>query len=167
MLQCTAVCRIPEIDALVFLTAMKGAPEQPVDHLSLLDEYALCELGEHAEDVEHAAFIGGAEDGSQVDLWMYWDDGLPPRFAESRSCRAVTWLISLPHSVDRCTLPPGHPPGHSWDVTDPLGDLLDEAARRAVNLLPDERADTFTGEDTDEHANGHADRHVDDRGDTP
>ncbi|MGW2842403.1 hypothetical protein ACWCWD_32015 [Streptomyces sp. NPDC001493] len=154
MLQCTAVHRIPEIDALVALTTMEGAPEQPADHLSLLDEYALCELGEHAEDVEHAAFIGGAEDGSDIELWMYWDDGLPARFEESRSCRAVMWLISRPDRADRCTLPPGHPSGHSWDVTDPLGDLLDEAARRAVSPLLDERPD------------GHMDEHADDQGET-
>ncbi|MGW2277618.1 hypothetical protein [Streptomyces sp. NPDC001770] len=155
MLQCTAVRRVPEIDALVALIAMEGASEQPIDQLSLLDEYTLCELGEHAEGVEHAAFIGGAEDGSGVDLWMYWSAGLPARFEESRSCRAVTWLISRPEKVDRCTLPPGHPAGHSWDVVDPLGDLLDEAARRAVGPLLGERP----GE--------HVDEHVDDQGDTP
>ncbi|MFD6529353.1 hypothetical protein [Streptomyces sp. NPDC060184] len=153
VLQCTAVRRIPEIEALVALTTMERAPAQPVDHLSLLDAYALCELGEHAEDVEHAAFIGGAEDGSDIDLWMYWDDGLPARFEESRSCRAITWLITRPDRADRCTLPPGHPPGHSWDVTDPLGDLLDEAAHRAVGPLLDKPVD----EPVDEHAEDQGD----------
>ncbi|MEU1090039.1 hypothetical protein ACFYPN_20565 [Streptomyces sp. NPDC005576] len=155
MLQCTAVRRIPEIDALVALTAMEGAPGQPTGHLSSLDEYTLCELGEHADDVEHAAFIGGAEDGSDIDLWMYWSPGSPVRFEESRSCRALMWLISRPDRADRCTLPPGHPPGHSWDVTDPLGDLLDEAARRAVRSLLEERTDERT------------DEHVDDQGEAP
>lgn len=133
MLQCTAYTDVPEIDALVALTAMEGGPDNPPDALAL-DDFLLCELGEHHEHTEHAAQLWTAEIPAVRDLWLFWNGTgthrtyrfaeLPPCPASVRS-ESVTW-------GQACVFYNGHPTAHSWDVADPLGDLLTDLARRQV-----------------------------------
>ncbi|MFJ5655651.1 hypothetical protein ACIQD5_20200 [Streptomyces microflavus] len=143
MLQCTAFAEVPEMGVLVVLTAMHpepgptpaapGVPEVPE-----LDDMLLCELGEHDEKTEHAAQLWSGEMAASRDLWMFWTDADTDtgmrrsfRFAELPPCPAV---LRTPATDERevCVLFDRHSAPHSWDVTDPLADLMAERMREEV-----------------------------------
>ncbi|MEU3060623.1 hypothetical protein [Streptomyces subrutilus] len=137
MLQCTAYTEIPKIDALVALTVMEGGPEQPPDALGLSDDFLLCELGEHDEHTEHAAQLWTADAPAVQDLWLFWTGTGTHRtykFAELPPCPASILRKSVKRG-QACLFYVGHPAAHSWRVADPLGQLLDEQARRAVRPM--------------------------------
>ncbi|MGA5043269.1 hypothetical protein [Streptomyces arboris] len=72
MLQCTAVTPVPYHEALLALATMEGGSEHPPDVLAP-DEFLLCELGEHDESTEHAAYLWAAETPDvDQDLWLLW-----------------------------------------------------------------------------------------------
>lgn len=73
VLQCTALTEVPEVEALVALITMEGAPRNPLDVLSP-DDFLLCELAEHDEGAEHSAHLWTAEQSSGRELWMFWAD---------------------------------------------------------------------------------------------
>ncbi|MFE3720999.1 hypothetical protein [Streptomyces cyaneofuscatus] len=126
MLQCTAVTPVPYAEALLALATMKGGPEHPPDVLEP-DEFLLCELGEHDESVEHAAYLWAAETPDlDQDLWLLWTgtgahrlyrlDVLPV-------CPAILRSF-ITGTVTACTYFDHHPGPHSFSVTDPLGELI-------------------------------------------
>lgn len=66
------------------------------------------------------------------DLWRFWTDedtdkGVRRkfRFAELPPCLAVMRTLATGEK-EACLLYDRHPAPHSWDVTDPLGDLVAE-----------------------------------------
>lgn len=133
MLQCTAYTEIPEIDAFVALTAMEGGPDYPPDVLAV-GEFLLCELGEHDDHTEHAAQLWTADTPAIRDLWLFWSGAGALRrcgFAGLPPCPASTCPKSVRHG-QMCMFYVGHPAPHSWEVTDPLGSMLDQLARSAV-----------------------------------
>ncbi|MFI7238143.1 hypothetical protein [Streptomyces cyaneofuscatus] len=152
MLQCTAFAEVPEMGALVVLTAMNaepgqaagvpGAPAAPglpgVPEVPELDDMLLCELGEHDEKTEHAAQLWAGEMAAARDLWMFWTDtdtdtGMRRafRFAELPPCPAVMRTLATGER-EVCVLFDRHSAPHSWDVTDPLADLMAERVREEI-----------------------------------
>ncbi|MEW2067644.1 hypothetical protein [Streptomyces sp. NPDC007346] len=157
MLQCTAFAEVPEMGMLVVLTAMNaepgpapgvpgvsGAPGVPgvpgaldgpgVTDLPELDDMLLCELGEHDEATEHAAQLWAGEMSATRDLWMFWVDAdgrRKFRFAELPPCPAVMRTLATDER-EVCVLFDRHAAPHSWDVTDPLADLMAERMREEV-----------------------------------
>ncbi|WP_337192286.1 hypothetical protein [Streptomyces sp. YIM 132580] len=142
MLQCTAFAEVPEMGTLVVLTAMNpepgrtpGAPGVPgVPELPELDDVLLCELGEHDDRTEHAAQLWAGEMAASRDLWMFWADADGRRrfrFAELPPCPAVMRTLATGER-EVCVLFDRHSAPHSWDVTDPLGDLMAERLRQEV-----------------------------------
>ncbi|MFB8087181.1 hypothetical protein [Streptomyces sp. NPDC055992] len=140
MLQCTAYTEIPEIDALVALTVMEGGPDQPPDALALCD-FLLCELGEHDDQAEHAAQLWTAEIPVMRDLWLFWTDTGTYRFAELPPCPATAHADSVTRA-QACMFYVGHCAHHSWQVTDPLDEVLAERARAEVQRIWDTRGET-------------------------
>lgn len=133
MLQCTGFTELPEMGARVALMGLEGgpgaAPEAPD-----LDEFLLCELGEHDEGIEHAAQLWSASARAGRDLWMFWTDADQRRtfrFTELLPCPAVIHRLSVKEG-DACVLYDRHPAAHSWDVADPLADLMAERIREEV-----------------------------------
>ncbi|MFF2328218.1 MULTISPECIES: hypothetical protein [unclassified Streptomyces] len=130
LLQCTAYTGVPEAEALVALATMPGGPDDPPEALDR-DDFVLCELGEHDDGTEHAAQLWSAETPAERDLWLFWTDAgaqeCTYRFAELSACPAVINSQSV-HDAHACMLFVQHPGAHSWEVTDPLGDLLNEQA---------------------------------------
>ncbi|MFJ7081839.1 hypothetical protein ACIQU8_01175 [Streptomyces griseus] len=123
MLQCTAVTLLPP-DAVSRLTALgTDGPEDP-------EPYVLCELGTHDDGphTEHAAYLRPGRTPDSPALWFFWTGSGPERThrAESASwCPAVLRRLDS-GLVRRCALFDHHTAPHSWDVTDPLGDLIAE-----------------------------------------
>ncbi|MFJ1612269.1 hypothetical protein ACIODT_02275 [Streptomyces sp. NPDC088251] len=147
MLQCTALTDIPELDAFVALLDMENGPDHPPDVLALYD-HLLCELGEHDEYTEHAARLWPVELPDVRDLWMFWTGTGAHRvyrFDERPICQAVSRRLPVRHTRV-CRLFAQHSATHSWDVTDPLGDLLTDIAREEVRRLYEEADDQ---DDTD------------------
>ncbi|MFJ6610524.1 hypothetical protein ACIQPT_09610 [Streptomyces sp. NPDC091289] len=131
MLQCTAFTELPEMGARVALMGLEDGPGE-ASEAPELDEFLLCELGEHDEDTEHAAQLWSAYGGR--DLWMLWADAdgrRKFRFKELLPCPAVIHRLSVKEG-DACVLYDRHPSAHSWDVTDPLADLMAERIREEV-----------------------------------
>ncbi|MER7040823.1 hypothetical protein [Streptomyces microflavus] len=125
MLQCTAVTDVPLSDALVALATMGGGSDDPSHDLSL-DHFLLCELGEHDSRTEHAALLRPSETPSRPALWFFWTGAGPDRvhrIGPAPWCPAVLRLLDT-GSVLQCSFFDRHTASHSWDVTDPLGDLL-------------------------------------------
>ncbi|MDX3376907.1 hypothetical protein PV390_21155 [Streptomyces sp. ME02-6991-2A] len=143
MLQCTAFAEVPEMGALVVLTAMHAEPGPTpsvpgVPEVPELDDMLLCELGEHDEKTEHAAQLWSGEMAASRDLWMFWTDtdtdtGMRRafRFAELPPCPAVLRTLATGER-EVCVLFDRHAAAHSWDVTDPLADLMAERMREEV-----------------------------------
>ncbi|MBV7245267.1 hypothetical protein KDV96_15525 [Streptomyces sp. MW-W600-10] len=129
MLQCTAVTQAPFDDVLKAVVAMEGGAEA-LPGLLALTHHLLCELGEHAADIEHAAHLWSASAGppNAPTLWFFWTGAgseCAHRVATMPWCPAI--LRHLDTGVVRmCTFFDHHPAPHSWSVTDPLGDLLAE-----------------------------------------
>ncbi|MFE6982472.1 hypothetical protein [Streptomyces griseus] len=123
MLQCTAVTLLPP-DAVSRLSAPgTDGPEDP-------EPYVLCELGTHDDGphTEHAAYLRPGRTPDSPALWFFWTCSGPERThrAESASwCPAVLRRLDS-GLVRRCALFDHHTAPHSWDVTDPLGDLIAE-----------------------------------------
>ncbi len=133
MLQCTAFSELPEMGARVALMGLEDLPGQEVEAPDL-DTFLLCELGEHDEATEHAAQLWSAAPRAGRDLWMFWLDGdgrRTFRFAELLPCPAVVHRQSVEHG-EACVLYDRHPGAHSWDVKDPLADLMAERIRDEV-----------------------------------
>ncbi|BFP55414.1 hypothetical protein OG554_12040 [Streptomyces griseus] len=128
MLQCTAVTLLPP-DAVLRLTAPgTDGPEDP-------EPYVLCELGAHDNrQTEHAAYLRPGRTPDSPALWFFWTGSGPERAHRAESapwCPAVLRRLDS-GLVRRCALFDHHTAPHSWDVTDPLGDLL------AEQLVPDD-----------------------------
>ncbi|MCI4042510.1 hypothetical protein [Streptomyces sp. TRM75563] len=98
-------------------------PEDP-------DPYVLCELGTHDDGphTEHAAYLRPGRTPDSPALWFFWTGSGPERAHRAESspwCPAVLRRLDS-GLVRRCALFDHHTAAHSWDVTDPLGDLLAE-----------------------------------------
>nr|WP_242434900.1 hypothetical protein [Streptomyces sp. CB02366] len=133
MLQCTAFSELPEMGARVALMGLEDLPGQEVEAPDL-DTFLLCELGEHDEATEHAAQLWSASPRAGRDLWMFWLDGEESRkfrFAELLPCPAAIHRLSVEEG-EACVLYDRHPGAHSWDVKDPLADLMAERIRDEV-----------------------------------
>ncbi|MFE9459149.1 hypothetical protein [Streptomyces californicus] len=133
MLQCTAFCELPEMGARIALMGLEELPGHEVEAPDL-DTFLLCELGEHDEATEHAAQLWSASPKAGRDLWMFWLDGEERRtfrFAELLPCPAVVHRLSVKEG-EACMLYDRHPGAHSWDVVDPLADLMTERVRDEV-----------------------------------
>ncbi|MFJ1801263.1 hypothetical protein [Streptomyces sp. NPDC088180] len=133
MLQCTAFTELPEMGARVALMGLEDGPGAPPE-VPGLDEFLLCELGEHGEGDEHAAQLWSASARAGRDLWVFWTDAdqcRKFRFTELLPCPAVIHRLSV-REGDACVLYDRHPAAHSWDVTDPLADLMAERIREEV-----------------------------------
>ncbi|MFJ4969214.1 hypothetical protein [Streptomyces sp. NPDC088755] len=159
MLQCTGFAAVPEMGALVVLIAM-NAEAGPTTEVPDLDDMLLCELGEHDGATEHAAQLWAGEMDAARDLWMFWidagadvspdpdpdpdadpDPGPGPdadnrvrrtfRFVELPPCLAVMRTLATGER-EACLLFDRHPAPHSWDVTDPLADLMAERMREEI-----------------------------------
>ncbi|MEW2069972.1 hypothetical protein [Streptomyces sp. NPDC007346] len=125
MLQCTAVTRVPLSDALTALVTMSGGPDTPPDDFTF-DHYVLCELGEHDTHTEHAALLCPADAPDRPALWFRWTGTDTDR---THRIRTMPWCPAALRNLDtdallRCSFFDHHPTGHSWDVTDPLADLV-------------------------------------------
>lgn len=122
MLQCTAVTRVPLSDTLTALITTADAPDTPPEDFSL-DHYVLCELGEHDTSTEHAALLSPANPPDHPALWLYWTGTDTHRITTAPWCPATLHNLTTGTTL-HCSLYDPHPTGHSWDITDPLGDLL-------------------------------------------
>ncbi|MGK3089061.1 hypothetical protein ACG93S_04205 [Streptomyces sp. WAC01490] len=125
MLQCTAVTRIPLGEVTVALVTMAGGPGAPPDDLTL-DHYVLCELGEHDTLTDHAALLSAADEPDRPALWFFWSGTGTDR---THRIQAEPWCPATLRNFDtdvllRCSFFNDHATGHSWDITDPLGDLI-------------------------------------------
>lgn len=143
MLQCTAIAAVPDMGALVVLTVMNAEPGQSTD-VPALDDMLLCELGEHDAETEHVAQLWSGEMSAARDLWMFWTDedtdkGVRRkfRFAELPPCLAVMRTLATGEK-EACLLYDRHPAPHSWDVTDPLADLVAERMKEEISRERDE-----------------------------
>ncbi|MFH9202719.1 hypothetical protein ACH4KO_33960 [Streptomyces anulatus] len=122
MLQCTAVTLLPPDAVLRLLAPGVDDPGDP-------EPYVLCELGEHdGQHTEHAAFLRPGRTPDSSAQWFFWTGGGPERL--HRTDRAP-WCPALLRRLDtdvvrRCAYFDHHPAPHSWDVEDPLGDLIAE-----------------------------------------
>ncbi|WP_411084309.1 hypothetical protein [Streptomyces sp. cmx-18-6] len=143
MLQCTAVTEIPQGEALVALVDMRGGPDDPEDLLAA-NNFLLCVLGEHDEETEHAAHLWTAETRGSRDLWFLWAGTAAHRvyrFAVLRMCPASLRNFDE-GTVRRCGFFDEHQPrAHSFQVADPLGELLAERARREAQQLIEDDPD--------------------------
>lgn len=112
MLQCTAFATVPEMGALVVLTAMNTEPG-PTPHVPgvpqvpELDDVLLCELGEHDDGTEHAAQLWAGEMDAARDLWMFWTDvttdtGMRRKFRFAELPRAPPSCAPWPPGRGRC-----------------------------------------------------------------
>lgn len=123
MLQCTAVTLLPP-DAVSRLSAPRtDGPEDP-------EPYVLCELGTHDDGphTEHAAYLQPGRTPDSPALWFFWTGSGPER---SHRAESAPWCPAVLRRLDsglvrRCALFDHHTAPHSWDVTDPLGDLIAE-----------------------------------------
>ncbi|WP_432149803.1 hypothetical protein [Streptomyces sp. bgisy029] len=125
MLQCTAVTRIPLGEVTVALVTMADGPGTPPDDFTL-DHYVLCELGEHDALTDHAALLGAADEPDRPALWFFWtgtDTDRTHRVQTQPWCPATLRNLAA-DALLRCSFFNDHTTGHSWDVTDPLGDLI-------------------------------------------
>ncbi|CAM5383145.1 hypothetical protein ACTFBT_27080 [Streptomyces microflavus] len=125
MLQCTAVTRIPLGEVTVALVTLAGEPGTPPDGFTL-DHYVLCELGEHDTLTDHAALLSAAAEPNRPALWFFWTGTDTDR---THHIRAEPWCPATLRNLDtdallQCSFFNDHTIGHSWDVTDPLGDLI-------------------------------------------
>ncbi|MFF7252118.1 hypothetical protein [Streptomyces microflavus] len=125
MLQCTALTRLPLSEVLTALVTMPYGPDAPPDDFTL-DHYVLCELGEHDPLTEHAALLSAADAPDRPALWFFWSGTDTDR---SHSIRTRPWCPAILRNLDtggalKCSFFDRHATGHSWDVTDPLGDLI-------------------------------------------
>ncbi|AXI73874.1 hypothetical protein DTW94_23380 [Streptomyces cavourensis] len=121
MLQCTAVTRIPLDDTLTALITLPGEHHTPTP-------YALCELGEHPTPTDHAALLRPADNPDHPALWLFWTATHTPDTPTHRIDTAPWCPATLHHLTNNTTLPCSlyhqHPTSHSWDITDPLADLI-------------------------------------------
>ncbi|MDW4913214.1 MULTISPECIES: hypothetical protein [Streptomyces] len=119
VLQCTAVTALPP-EEVQRLRASEDGPEEP-------EPYVLCELGAHdGQDTEHAAYLVPGRTPESPAVWFFWAGGEPERVHRSAY---VPWCPAILRQVDtgvvrRCNLFDRHGAAHSWDVADPLGDLV-------------------------------------------
>lgn len=132
MLQCTAVTLLPPDAVLRLLSPEVDDPGDP-------EPYVLCELGEHDDPhdgphTEHAAFLRPGRTPDSPAQWFFWTGGEPGRVHRTGSepwCPALLRRLGT-DVVRRCAFFDHHTAPHSWDVEDPLGDLI------AERLVPDD-----------------------------
>ncbi|WP_424919429.1 hypothetical protein [Streptomyces sp. wa1064] len=126
LLQCTAVTLLPP-DAVLRLLAR--GPDDTDDP----EPYVLCELGAHdgthdGPPTEHAAFLRPGRTPDSAARWFFWTGDGPERVHRTGS---EPWCPALLRRLDtdvvrRCSFFDHHTAPHSWDVEDPLGDLIAE-----------------------------------------
>ncbi|WP_112491570.1 hypothetical protein [Streptomyces bacillaris] len=124
MLQCTAVTRIPLDDILTALITLPGEPDTTAP-----TPYVLCELGEHHAPTHHAALLRPADQPDHPALWLFWTSTGTPDTHPAHRIDTAPWCPATLHhlannAVLPCSLYHQHPTGHSWDITDPLADLI-------------------------------------------
>ncbi|MFB6909159.1 hypothetical protein ACFCWB_33270 [Streptomyces bacillaris] len=150
VLQCTAVTQLPPGETLVALLGMRDGPDDADDYLA--DKgIVLCELGDHTDDIEHAARLWSAESEPPLDLWFRWTMGsgahrIYHRFATVPACPAILRTMEDDSRQWCGFFAEHHPLPHSFDVVDPLRDAIAEQARRDARRLvsedgPDEAPD--------------------------
>ncbi|MEW1611430.1 MULTISPECIES: hypothetical protein [unclassified Streptomyces] len=123
MNQCTAVVLLPPPDHVVALSVPGDRPEPA---------HVLCELGEEHEG-DHAAMLWdeGGRPGSAV--WARWN-------TERTQLVPFPWCSALDTRDAACELFAGHPPAHSWEVTDPTDAAITRAlAEQHPHLFPEHR----------------------------
>ncbi|WP_032791235.1 MULTISPECIES: hypothetical protein [Streptomyces] len=126
MFQCTAVTLLPP-DAVLRLLAR--GPDDTDDP----EPYVLCELGAHdgthdGPHTEHAAFLRPGRTPDSAAQWFFWTGDGPERAHRTGSepwCPALLRRLGT-DVVRRCAFFDHHTAPHSWDVEDPLGDLIAE-----------------------------------------
>ncbi|MFJ9110763.1 hypothetical protein [Streptomyces sp. NPDC102283] len=122
MLQCTAVTLLPP-------EAVLRLPSAGLDDSGDPEPYVLCELGEHdGPHTEHAAFLRPGRTPDSAAQWFFWTGDGPERAHRTGSAH---WCPALLRRLDtdvvrRCAFFDHHTAPHSWDVGDPLGDLIAE-----------------------------------------
>ncbi|RPK65315.1 hypothetical protein EES43_08420 [Streptomyces sp. ADI96-02] len=111
---CTAVALLPPPRHVIALSVPGHRPEAG---------HVLCELGEN-HDADHAAMLWdeGGRPGSAV--WARWSE-------ERAELASLPWCPARDAREEACGLFAGHPPGHSWEITDPI----DEAITRGLGLV--------------------------------
>ncbi|MFJ8250766.1 hypothetical protein [Streptomyces sp. NPDC094466] len=122
MLQCTAVTLLPPDAVLRLLASGLDDPGDP-------EPYVLCELGEHdGTHTEHAAFLRPGRTPDSAAQWFFWTgDGTERAHRTDRAPWCPALLRRLDTDVVRqCSFFDHHTASHSWDVGDPLGDLIAE-----------------------------------------
>ncbi|MEV7112449.1 hypothetical protein [Streptomyces anulatus] len=132
MLQCTAVTLLPPDAVLRLLAPGVDDPGDP-------EPYVLCELGEHdgphdGPHTEHAAFLRPGRTPDSAAQWFFWTGDGRDRTHRAGSepwCPALLRRLGT-DVVRRCAFFDHHTAPHSWDVDDPLGDLI------AERLVPDD-----------------------------
>ncbi|MFJ7588411.1 hypothetical protein ACIQZO_13700 [Streptomyces sp. NPDC097617] len=130
MLQCTAISKIPTRDALIALTRMENGPDNASLWLYQLGEYRLCELAGDGH-AEHATMLCNSDVRDDPrDLWLLWTD------EGGRRRERLAELPPCPEAINRgrpnawhCILFAEHPAVHSWEISDPLGDLVKQQAK--------------------------------------
>ncbi|CAD5946175.1 MULTISPECIES: hypothetical protein [Streptomyces] len=128
MKQCKAVAFLPPPDHVIALAAPGHRPEPG---------HVLCELGEdhenHKGDADHAAMLwdeGGRYGGA---VWARWN-------TERTELVPLPWCSALDSRNEACGLFAGHPPPHSWEVTDPTDEAITRVlAERHPHLFPERR----------------------------
>ncbi|MEU0841660.1 hypothetical protein ABZ370_19620 [Streptomyces sp. NPDC005962] len=107
---------LPFEQALVELLTSSDPPADPLCDLLADGPYVLCELGEnHAgRHTDHLHFE------HDLSLWIMWDDS-GHQFVRMLSCEALS-----PSDEDACYFHQHHSSAHSWAVTDPARQALDE-----------------------------------------
>ncbi|MFD4028526.1 hypothetical protein ACFWRV_34180 [Streptomyces sp. NPDC058576] len=122
MLQCTAVTLLPPAAVLRLLAPGTDDPDDP-------EPYVLCELGTHDDQhPEHAAYLRPGRTPDSPALWFFWTGSGTER---AHRAEPAPWCPAVLRRLDsglvrRCALFDHHIASHSWDVTDPLGDLIAE-----------------------------------------
>ncbi|MFB6902900.1 hypothetical protein ACFCWB_01335 [Streptomyces bacillaris] len=124
MLQCTAVTRIPLDDILTALITLPGEPDTLAP-----TPFVLCELGEHPAPTDHAALLRPAEQPDHPALWLFWTATHTPGAHPAHRIDTAPWCPATLRNLTTdavlpCSLFNRHPTGHSWDITDPLADLI-------------------------------------------
>ncbi|MFJ1592469.1 hypothetical protein ACIOD0_19800 [Kitasatospora albolonga] len=115
----------PLNDVLLALTTMESGPDNPLTALPPA-HYVLCELGEHDTRTEHAALLCPGGTPHRPALWLLWtgtDTDRTHRITTIPWCPTVLRILDTDSALP-CSLLNHHTGDHSWNVTDPLSDLL-------------------------------------------
>ncbi|MFF3210574.1 hypothetical protein ACFYYB_07910 [Streptomyces sp. NPDC002886] len=108
---------------------MEHGPDNAALWLYELGEYQLCELAGDGH-AEHASMLCNDDARPPQDLWLLWtgeDEPRKTRIAELPACPAA--INRGRTNAWHCILFAEHPAVHSWEISDPLGDLIKQQAK--------------------------------------